>query len=641
MDEKEFQAPASPAQEGGAPQQGRRLDPNHKGGKWKLPALIAAIAAAVVLAAYLGLCVYAVSYPRTLPHTSVYGGVDISGLSAKKAAEAISAAADAYYETFEIPIQVNGKTVVLRGKEAQPSIEPNSAQFSVSWWENTNFFATGWRYLRSALGGETRIDCLVNIDNVAYVDEILNEAEAAAGGSVTEASWAVEETEETAGLRLTKGITGQGIDRAALRERVIDHLQRGIGGPVTAEVTTTPPQEPDFDQMAAQVAREPLDAALDVETDEVIPHRLGLKLDPAKAKAVYDTLAEGESGTVELEITQPDVTTLELRATLFRDILGEGSSKITGDANRVNNVRLSAAACDGVVLLPGQQMSYNQTTGQRTTAKGYREATGYTSKGQEMMVGGGVCQPSSTLYLACLNANLEIVSRKNHMYTVSYMPEGIDATVSWPNLDYVFANNTKYPIKISMTIENRVLTARIYGTKTDDTYVKMESVRLSTTPAGVSYQADPEVPRGTTKVLQGAHTGKKVEVYKNTYAADGTLLSREWVSTDTYRPSDKIIGYNPLDGMPEAGIAPLPDPSALPAEPTVGPSAPPVEPTAPPVAPTTPPVEPTVPPATPSAPPVAPSAEPGIPTTEPEPTPAPTPPPVDISLLPPTGLPEE
>lgn len=637
MEENNFETPVSPGvqPEETTPKQGRRLAPG-SGGKWKLPVLIVAIVVAVLLAAYLGLCAYAVAGHRTLPNTMTYRGVVIGGMTAQEAAAKVVETASETYENVEFPIRVGDREVILKAKEAKPVIDPADVENRVSWWTQTNFFAAGWRYLSGVFGTQTLVYCPADVENGAYVEQVLDEVEAAAGGSVTEASWTVEETEETAHLVLTKGVTGRGIDRDGLRVLVMNHLQQGIGDPITAELTVTPPQEPDFSKMADEIGCEPMDAALDVETDEVIPHRLGLKLDAAKAKAVYDTLAEGESGKVELAVTQPDVTTLELRATLFRDILGEGSSKVTGDANRVNNVKLSAAACDGVVLLPGQQMSYNQTTGQRTTAKGYREATGYTSKGQELMVGGGVCQPSSTLYLACLNANLEIVNRKNHMYTVSYMPEGIDATVSWPNLDYVFANNTKYPIKVSMTIENRVLTARIYGTKTDDTYVKMESVRLSTTPAGVSYQADPEIPQGTTKVLQGAHTGKKVEVYKNTYAADGTLLSREWVSTDTYRPSDKIIGYNPLDGVPEAGIAPQPSSTVPPVEPSV----PPVEPSAPTVVPTaapTTPAEPTTPPEAVPTPTPAPTAEPSA---EPvSPSPEPTPPPVDISLLPPDGIP--
>lgn len=640
MEENNLENPVSPGApgEGGAPvpQQGRRLDPNARGGRWKLPVLIVSVVVAVLLAAYLGLCAYASNH-AFLPNVDV-GGVPVGGKSVQEAQQLLEADLQNGYDTLEIPVRVGTHSVTLRAKEAKITADLPAALAAAQGAGKESFLASGWNLLASLFGKTWTVPSPISVGDPAYVDGVLTQAAHSVDQPVTEAAWTVEETEETAQLVLTRGTTGQTVDVADLREKLQTALSERRGDPIDAKITTTPPQEPDFDKMAAEVDREPLDATLDVETDEVIPHRLGVKLDPAKAKAVYDTLAEGESGRVELAVTQPDVTTLELRATLFRDILGEGSSKISGDANRVTNVRLSAAACDGVVLLPGQQMSYNQTTGQRTTAKGYREATGYTSKGQELMVGGGVCQPSSTLYQACLHANLEIVNRKNHMYTVSYMPEGIDATVSWPNLDYVFANNTKYPIKISMTIENRVLTARIYGTKTDDTYVKMESVRLSTTPAGVSYQADPEIPRGTTKVVQGAHTGKKVEVYKNTYAADGTRLSREWVSTDTYRASNKIIAYNPLDGVPEAGIAPQePAPSTPPVEPTL----PPVDPTA---APATPSVEPTAPPVEPTAAPTVPVV---VPTPTPEPTPAPTPeptpeltpPPVDISLLPPGGIP--
>lgn len=642
MEEKELETPATPGEAGGEPQGGRRLDPEHKGGKWKLPVLIAAIVAAVVLAAYLGLCAYANSLASKgviFPGVTA-AGVDLGGKDQAQALSELNEAVNELSETLEFPVNVNGQQIMVRGSDAGLTVNPEiTVQLAQGAGENANFFSRGGKYLSGLLGKKTDVGYVMQIGNESYIDDIVRQANALVGGGVVETVWTVEETEETADLAITKGKTGQRVEVEDLERQLRGLLEAGRAESVEAKIITTPPQEPDFDAIAADVAREPLDATLDVETDEVIPHRLGLALDPAKAKAVYDALAEGESGKVELEVTQPDVTTLELRATLFRDILGEGSSKITGDSNRVNNVHLSAAACDGIILLPGQQMSYNQTTGQRTTAKGYREATGYTSKGQEMMVGGGVCQPSSTLYQACLHANLEIVNRKNHMYTVSYMPEGIDATVSWPNLDYVFANNTKYPIKISMTIENKVLTARIYGTKTDDHTVKLESVRLSTTPAGVTYQADPEVARGTTKVLQGAHTGKKVEVYKNTYDGEGNLLSREWISTDTYRASNKIIGYNPLDGVPEAGIEPIPDPSAS-AEPSapVNPSAPPAEPTP---APSAPAVEP-APTPTP-APTPAPTPTPAPPSEPPavEPSPSPTPPPVDISLLPPGGVPEE
>lgn len=609
--------------------EGRRLAPGQGLGRGaKIAIVTAAAVVAALLGGYLGLCAYAAG-DRVIPGTHM-GDVDLSGMTLAQAEERLQSAAAGWYDEMEVPIQVGGKTIRFSAREAGARVV-GGADKAIREGKG-NFLTGGWNYLRGLLGRETQLSWEVGLENSDYVSRVLREVSAAVDQPVEETAWTVEETEDAAQLILTRGRTGQAVDQKAVYDALLAALSSD-GGEVAAQVSVTAPKEPDFDTMAKDVAREPADASLDVETDEVIPHQLGLKADPQRLKAAYDALAEGESVPVELEVSEPDLTTLELRAKLFRDILGEGSSKITGDANRVNNVILAAKACDGVVLLPGERMSYNQTTGQRTVAKGYREATGYTSKGQEMMVGGGVCQPSSTLYLACLNADLEIVDRKNHMYSVTYMPDGMDATVSWPNLDYVFANSTPYPIRVEMKVEKRVLTARIFGTKTDDTYVKMESKRLSTVPAETVYQADETVPQGTTTVIQPAHTGKKVEVYKCIYDGNDQLISRTLISTDTYRKTDKVIGYNPLDGVP--GLIDPIVPSASPVDPTVVPTGPVVDPAATdPALPTQPAVDPAVSqaPADPAVSP-EPTAEPGpaVP-VEPEPgvlpaepVPAPTP----------------
>ncbi|RAZ93300.1 hydrolase, partial [Klebsiella oxytoca] len=79
--------------------------------------------------------------------------------------------------------------------------------------------------------------------------------------------------------------------------------------------------------------------------------------------------------------------------------------------------------------------SYNETVGQRTTAKGYKPAPAYVKGETVDEIGGGVCQPSSTLYLACLRANLEITERYAHRYVPAYIGKGMDATVSWGGPD--------------------------------------------------------------------------------------------------------------------------------------------------------------------------------------------------------------
>lgn len=531
---------------------GRRLaSGNGLSRKGKIAVASVAAALAVVMGGYLGLCAYA-SGDRVMPGT-VVGDVDLSGLTQSQVEEKISGDAQALFDAKEVPIHVGDHTVTFQARQAGVRME-DVGESAVSAGKE-HFLTSGWNYLAGLMGRKTYLTYGVSMDDPDYVADILGQVSAAVDQPMEETVWSVEETEDSAELVLTRGRTGQGVDRQAVYEALLAALSTQ-DGEVDAQVAVTAPAEPDFDAMAAEIAREPSDASLNVETDEIIPHKLGLSVDAQTLKTAYAALSEGESGRVALEVREPEVTTLDLRSSLFRDILGEGTSQISGSANRVSNVQRAAKSCNGVILLPGEKMSYNDTTGRRTAANGYLPAPGYTSKGVEDMIGGGVCQPSSTLYMACLKANLEIVERSNHMYAVSYMPDGVDATVSWPHLDYVFANNTPYPIKVVTSVENKVLTCRIYGTKLDDNYVKLESVRLSTTPAQVVYQADDSVAQGTTKVLQTAHTGKKVQVYKNLYQGDGTLISRTLVSTDTYRATDKVVGYNPLDGAPDGSVPP-------------------------------------------------------------------------------------
>ena len=92
-----------------------------------------------------------------------------------------------------------------------------------------------------------------------------------------------------------------------------------------------------------------------------------------------------------------------------------------GSAARKNNVALSAKACNGVILLPGEVFSYNNTTGSRSADKGYQAAPVYVGGASTDEVGGGICQTSSTLYLACLLSNMEITERYAHRYVPAYI----------------------------------------------------------------------------------------------------------------------------------------------------------------------------------------------------------------------------
>lgn len=167
---------------------------------------------------------------------------------------------------------------------------------------------------------------------------------------------------------------------------------------------------------------------------------------------------------------------------------------------------------------------------------------------------------------------------------MGYIPDGMDATVYYGALDFRFENDTAYPIKLVTSMENRKLTVQIYGTKTDDITVKMESVRLETIAYSTVYQIDNSIAQGTSKVSVTPYTGRKVEAYRCLYDGEGNLISRTLESVNNYRKRDKVIlinsadaaayGVDPVTGQPVPSAEVTPVPSA---EPTAEPSTSPVQ----------------------------------------------------------------
>ena len=276
---------------------------------------------------------------------------------------------------------------------------------------------------------------------------------------------------------------------------------------------------------------------------------MGADFDVDAAQTALDAAAPGETVTVPAQVQQPTVTAEALKDLLFRDVLGTAQTKVGGTSARKSNVKLSAAAINEYVLNPGDVFSYNEVVGKRTAERGYQAAPAYVQGETVDEIGGGICQTSSTLYLACLRSNLEITERYAHRYIPSYIPAGMDATVSWGGPDYKFTNNTDYPIKIVTTYANSTLTVKILGTNIDGTYAKITNEYLSTTPYEVIYEDDPTLAPGTEKVKTTPYTGYKYRTYRNVYAADGTLISSEYEATSDYKSRNKVILRGPA--LPE------------------------------------------------------------------------------------------
>ena len=179
--------------------------------------------------------------------------------------------------------------------------------------------------------------------------------------------------------------------------------------------------------------------------------------------------------TVDLVRTEPEITTEDLKAHLFRDRLASYTTQVGGTAGRRENIRLAAEKCNGAILLNGDVFSYNETVGEQTAETGFHLANATENGKLVQAYGGGICQVSSTIFAAALYADLKIEERWEHEYVPRYIDAGIDAAVAWDALDLKLCNVKKYPVRLDVAYQDGMLEVTIWGTKTDDSFVEVET----------------------------------------------------------------------------------------------------------------------------------------------------------------------
>lgn len=370
-------------------------------------------------------------------------------------------------------------------------------------------------------------------------------------------------------ISLDKGQTGYSLDKEHLYAALDNKLRTADFTPMEAVRKEAHPQALNAAVIAAAVNCDVVQTTLDLEADPtggtVREGTLGVNVTESALNAAIASANRHE--TVQCTLTQPDYTAAEYKALLFRDVLGQCTTDFNpGNKGRTTNVLLATDFCNGVILMPGQVFSYNDSVGPRTYERGFKDATVYVGNSAEDGVGGGICQVSSTIYYAALRADLKIVERYAHSRMVTYVPLGEDATVAWGSKDFKFENNTPFPMKVVTSHKTNTLTVKLYGTQTQNKTVKIETTQLSKTPFEVVYELDETLPLGTEEVKSNGYTGYKTESWRVVYI-DGVEVSRTLENKSTYKKYDKVILHNP---KPQEPVAP------------VGPVVTPTEPTAPP-----------------------------------------------------------
>lgn len=253
--------------------------------------------------------------------------------------------------------------------------------------------------------------------------------------------------------------------------------------------------------------------------------------------------------TINLPVnkTPPEISTDEVNDLGIRELIGKGISYFRGSiASRVHNIVLASSKLNGLLIKPGETFSFNSGVGDISQATGYQQAYVIQNGRTVLGDGGGVCQVSTTLFRAALNAGLPIIERQAHAYRVAYYEQGfgagLDATVFAPSVDLKFKNDTPAHILIQTTVNtaNYSLTFELYGSSDGRvSYVSSPRVWDQTPPPPPRYEDDPTLPIGQEKQVDWAAWGAKAAFdYKVTRGGE-TLINRTFYSN--FRPWQAVF----------------------------------------------------------------------------------------------------
>lgn len=470
-------------------------------------------------------------------------GIDVSNLTIDEAKRKVSSIIGNHISE-EISLQHNDFQTVILPEQFGVSFDVDSAvEQAYSIGKSDSLIKNNYTIL-SLLLKNYNISPSINYDE-DLLNSLIDSINAQLPDRVVNPGYSIDGTN----LVITSGKDGILISSSDLKDEILSFLNdiSSKNETINIPVNNVGAEPINLDVIYKDIFKLPVDASYTTNPYVVYPSSNGLDfaISMEDAKAIISN--QQDEYTIPLKITYPNVTTNQIGNEAFPDLLSQFSTSFTSSGyNRSNNIILSSAKLNGLVLMPGEEFSYNQAVGQRTKAAGFREAGAYSNGKVVQEVGGGICQVSSTLYNAVLYANLEIVERTNHYFNPGYVKAGLDATVSWGGPDFRFKNNRNYPIRIVTDTSGKKLKVYIYGLKTDDDCtVVLDPRYISTVPYKTTYQSDSSLATGETRVISSGSNGCKTATYKYVYDKNGTLISSECISRDTYSPHNKVVAVGP------------------------------------------------------------------------------------------------
>lgn len=258
--------------------------------------------------------------------------------------------------------------------------------------------------------------------------------------------------------------------------------------------------------------------------------------------------------TLPMKKIEPQITKTELEQRKPSFLWAEYTTKLADNRDRTENVRIAGLKLHGLIVKPGEEISFNKIVGPRLPERGYREAKIIVAGKFEDGLGGGVCQVSSTLYNALLLAGLEMVERHNHSIPISYVPLGRDATVVYGQKDLIFRNTTDSHLLLRTEQAGLDLKISVFGGATNVCQnVRIENRIIRTYSPSEIAVADPLLKIGERKILQKGQKGYLVETRRIMASCGQDKV--ELLARDYYEPIKQVTAVNPEQLPPTNGKA--------------------------------------------------------------------------------------
>lgn len=440
--------------------------------------IAAGCAAAVIAVASVGYVAYVGAYDKVMPNTYV-DTVKVGGMTQTEAANVLGAAYS--------PDKIAGKTINFHCKDSVSSINVDNL-FMV--FEPEKMAAGAFAYGREKPGFFYKLkNFTAGLFSKKEITPAASYDEGALAGAISDICSPYEREPlgytyrlgDNNNIIIAKPQQGAKVDMDDAINKVIDDIFDFKFEDITFEPQIVEAEPLDLDAFYGYITAPATDASYAKDANNkvyVVPSKPQIVVSKSEIeKAVNQSEIEY---SVPVQVVQPAVDTAFLQSIMYEDTLGTYTTYYGGSsAARSSNIAISSNTISGLELLPGERFDFNKVVGKRTPDRGYLPAPVYVIKDGETVseidYGGGICQVSSTIFCAVDKAKLKVVARTSHSKDVAYVPEGMDATVSWGGPEFIFENSTKYPIRIFVSAGGGSLTARIVGSRAAAPNIKIET----------------------------------------------------------------------------------------------------------------------------------------------------------------------